>query len=489
MSIRGLSTVLPAGLALAACLAPFWARAEGLQAGPLFSEFRLTLDAGQRTEALGPLFYEEQREEAAHTWALPPLLSRAYDLTTDYTEFDFLYPIMSYDRYGEQYRWHFCQVLSFAGGPTQTEDRRERFTLFPIFFQQRSSDPAEDYTAVFPFYGHLKHRLFRDEIFFAAFPFYGESRKRDVVTRNFLYPFFHLREGNHLRGWQFWPMVGHEHKEVTTRTNGFGDVETVGGHDRFFALWPVYLNERNGIGTENPEWQNAVLPVYSLLRSPNRDSTTVLWPFFSRVDDRARKYREWEVPWPLIVFARGAGKTTTRVWPFFSQAKSDTLESKFYLWPVYKYNRATLPPLDRERTRILFFLYSDLTEKNTDTAAARRSTYLWPLFLSRRDYNGNSRLQILSPLEPFVQGSHKISRDYSPLWSVWRSEHNAKTGTRSQSLLWNLYRHEAGAAETRVSLLFGLFDYRADSGGKKVRVFYLPVGGERAKSGNRRAAQ
>ena len=39
------------------------------------------------------------------------------------------------------------------------------------------------------------------------------------------------------------------------------------------------------------------------------------------------KYREWDAPWPLIVFARGEGKTTTRVWPLYSRAHNATLES------------------------------------------------------------------------------------------------------------------------------------------------------------------
>ena len=54
-----------------------------------------------------------------------------------------------------------------------------------------------------PFYGHLKNRLFRDEIDFTMFPLYVRTRKKDVVTRNMPYPFFHLREGDGLRGWQF----------------------------------------------------------------------------------------------------------------------------------------------------------------------------------------------------------------------------------------------------------------------------------------------
>ena len=47
---------------------------------------------------------------------------------------------------------------------------------------------------------------------------------------------------------------GVEHKDVTTLTNGFGDVQTIGGHDSLFVMWPFFFREKAGIGTENPEW-------------------------------------------------------------------------------------------------------------------------------------------------------------------------------------------------------------------------------------------
>jgi hypothetical protein len=463
------------GLGLGISVGANVARAESPHAGPLFDEFDLTLTLGHRKEAAGPFFYSD-RQETQRIWAVPPLLSYTEDPGTESKEFDFLYPIITYDRYGEQYRWQFLQVLSFAGGPTQQENARDRFTLFPIYFQQRSSDPNENYTAVFPFYGHLKHHLFRDESFFVMFPLYGETRKKDVVTDNYVWPIFHLRHGDGLHGWQFWPLFGQEHKDLTTQTNGFNDVITIGGHDSLFALWPLFFDTKSGIGTANPQWQLASLPAFSLVRSPQRDSTTVIWPFFNYVDEREKKYREWEAPWPFIVFARGEGKTTTRIWPIFSQAHSATLEGDFYLWPIYKYNRVNSPPLDSRRTRICFFLYSDLTEKNTETEAAKRRVYCWPLYIYRRDFNGNSRLQVLALLEPFLSTSKSIERNYSPLWSVWRSEKNPRAGATSQSLLWNLYRHEATPAIRKCSLLFGLFQYQSSPEGKGIRLFYIPVG-------------
>ena len=124
--------------AFLACLLSLTARASGADEGPhagfLFDEFNLTLDSGHRTEAFGPFFYSEERD-TERTWALPPLFSHTEDPATESEEIDVLYPIITYDRFGDQYRWHICQLLNFAGGPTQTENERERFTLFPVYFR------------------------------------------------------------------------------------------------------------------------------------------------------------------------------------------------------------------------------------------------------------------------------------------------------------------------------------------------------------------
>jgi hypothetical protein len=453
-----------------------------LSAGPAYQQFYLTLIPGQRTEAVSPFFYKEEAE-TRRTWAVPPLISYTTDEAAGMKELDLLYPLLTYDRYGDQYRWQLIQLFSFSGGPSSTETARDRITFFPIYFQQRSSDPSRNYTAVFPFYGHLKHRLFRDEIYFIMFPIFGETTKRGVVTDNYLFPVFHLRHGPGLTGWQFWPLVGHEYKQITSATNGFGDISVVPGHESLFVLWPIFFNDHTGLGTTNSVWQQGALPLYSFERSPLRDSTTVIWPFFSHIDDREKKYREWDAPWPLVEWARGEGKTTTRIWPFFSQAHTATLQDDFYLWPIYKYNRARLDPLDRTRVRIAFFLYSDTVDRNTETKTFARRTYLWPLFTRHRDFTGTTRLQVLAPLEPFVQGSHKIGRDYSPLWSVWRDEASPRRGTTSQSLLWNLYRRESAPASKKISLFFGLFQYHSGPDGAMTRLFYIPLGKHDAPAG------
>jgi len=448
-------------------------------AGPAYSDYRLTLESGRRQEILGPLF-SAQQTDTQWQWNLPPFCyTRTPDV--DWTEAEFLYPLFTWRRFGTEYRVQLFQLLSFSGGKTQPGPDTRLFTLFPIYFQRRSDDPNLNYTAVVPFYGHLQNRLFHDDIKFVLFPLYAETRKRDVVTDNYLYPIFHLRSGGNVTGWQFWPLLGVEQKTPAPVTNTVGEVGTAGGYNRFFAAWPLFFKDRSGVGTTNQENRLIVMPFYSRLRSPLRDENCYGWPIgYWRIEDRARKYREQDFFWPFFEFARG-DKTVTRIFPFYSRASGNGLENDFYLWPLYKFLKMETPALERERTRVAFFLYSDIREKNRQSGQTMHRVDFWPFFTYSRDLDQKQRFQAVSLLEPFFVNNRSIARDYSQLWSLWRSEKDRQTGAASQSLLWNLYRHESGPQSKKISLLFGLFQYQSGHKGAKWRVCYIPIG---KKSGN-----
>ena len=454
----------------------FCAFGSDFSAGPFYDTFPLTLGSGMRTEIMGPLYYHQQND-TEKTVAFPPFFS--YDVIPDIhaTEFAALYPLFTYVKYGTQSQVQFVELISISSGNDPDDLNRHRISIYPFYFQQRSPDTNSNYTAFFPFYGHLQGRLFHDKIFFVMFPIYSQTQKRDVVNNNYLYPFINTRHGDGMHGWQFWPFYGNEHKAVTTLTNNWGDVETNGGHDEYFVLWPIHFRATGGIGTDKRDKLSTDLPFFSLYRSPERDSTAVLWPFFNWIDDREKKYREKELPWPLVVIAHGEGKTALRVFPFFQKAHNATYKDNFYLWPLYKYNSVYAPPLDRRRTRVLLFLFQDTIEKNTETGKDEQRLDLWPFFTYNRDLEGNRRLQILALLETFVPASPGIERNWSPLWSVWRWEKNPSTGADSESFLWNFYRRDASPGQKKISFFFGLYQHQSNQnqGTEKVRLFYIPI--------------
>jgi hypothetical protein len=119
-------------------------------AGFIYDQFPLKLDSGKRTEAAGPFFYEQEKD-SEKTWALPPLFSHESDPSIEQSEDDFLYPLLTYENYGKEYRWQLIQLFSFSGGQTTEDSNKKEFTIFPFYFQQRSPDTNENYTALFRF--------------------------------------------------------------------------------------------------------------------------------------------------------------------------------------------------------------------------------------------------------------------------------------------------------------------------------------------------
>lgn len=448
------------------------------QIGPLVHDFDLTHELGRRREVLGPLYYQEQAGSKT-VMAFPPFYSSTDDPELEYQEIDVLYPLLTYDRFGKESRVQLFQVISLSDSSEQDESVRQKLSLFPLYFQQRSTNAALNYTAFFPFHGTLKKRMLRDEIRFTMFPFYGMSRKRDVVTRNYLYPFVHLREGHRLSGWQVWPLLGREVREPHSITNYLGLENFVPGHRRDFALWPFMFRNHNEIGTTNELHETAVLPLFSLSRSPNRDSSIFLWPFFKYTDDRENKYREWGFPWPLWGVARGEGKHMNRFWPLFSQGHNDDgIERNYYLWPLWKGEFARADSLDRRRRRVLFFLWSDLVERNPNTGREMHRQDLWPFYTYRQQLDGRERLQVLSLLAPLLPNNKSIERNWSPLWALWRTEKNPATRVRSDSLLWNLWRREVSPEGRDNSYFFGLVQSRKTADGTAWKWFHIGSGND-----------
>lgn len=465
--------------------------------GPAYSHFHLTLEDGWRTEAVAPFFYT-QRVETEHLWGIPPLFDRWSDPTVEATETDFLYPLLTVRWYGKNYRWQFFQLFSLAGGPTQEDVKKKRFTLFPIYFQQRAADTNLNYTAVVPFYGHLVNRLFRDDIRFVMFPLYSRTQKKDITVHNYLYPIFDTRRGDNMHGWQVWPLYGHDVKGLTFHTNSVDEVEKIGGYDHRFILWPFFFQDELGIGTDNPEYRKTFIPFYNKYHSAQRDSIAWGFPFGHTVtDDRAAGFHESDWFWPLYVQARGS-KTIDRKWPFYSHASNTNgIESHWYGWILWTQRRLHSDPLDRTRTRVLYFLYSDITEKNTQTQEQYRRVDFWPFYTYRRDMEGRSYLQVLSIIEPLLPNNTSVVREYSPVYSLWRAQENRKTGVKTKSLLWNLYRSEVQTKPSlesdskqmvvskKVSFFFGLFQSQSSLEGRKLRLFYIPFGKATKPEGGR----
>lgn len=437
-------------------------------AGPFYSRFKLTLEEGERTEILGPLFHQQTTPETRE-WGVSPLFSYLNLEETDRDHIDILYPLMTFDRIGQEKRFQIFQLLSFSAGQKQSGNEARRLSLFPFYFHQRSEDSEENYTALFPVHGRIKNRFLRDEIRFTAFPIYSQSKKKGVVTDNVFYPIFHLRKGDHVEGWQVWPFVGYESREpVSVIDDVTGEAKVVPGYRKRFFLWPIVLQEDGGLGTDIPRKQRAVLPFYYRDHSSEKTFTSVLWPFFNYTIDHAQDYREWGFPWPFFSVAKGEGKESIRFWPIYGKTRVDTLTGTFFAWPLYRSKFNESQDVAIKRSSVFFYLYNRREETNKQSGQKALRILAWPFLEYRREMNGDETVQFPALLEPLLPGNKSIKRNWSPLWSLWRAEENVLKDTRTESLLWNFYRRERRGEETRMSVLFGLLHFKKDSEGSRL---------------------
>ncbi len=434
-------------------------------------------EPGERHETLGPLLSGEVHGRQ-RWWALSPLLVDLEDPEIGRRHFDLLYPLLTYDRFESESRWQFLQWLNFATSQPITDgtnsDPKIRRNFFPFVFSQKTRAGTNDYFAVVPFYGRMNNHLFRDEIRFVALPLWVVTQKRGVETVNVPAPFFHLRRGAGVKGWQLWPVFGHEAKEITWKTNLLDEPVLIPGHEKWFAAWPLAFTSRFGLGTTNPVSERMVLPLVALTRSPGRDTTTFLWPFFTHTDDRLGRYSEWGVPWPFLGWAEGEGKTARRLWPMFGTERTPTRTREFYGWPFYKHRRITKPALVSDRWQSLFFLYDHSRDVSVPTGARSERRDLWPLFWWKREFDGRERFQALNFLETLLKNNETIERAYGPLWTVYRRDANPARDMTSQSVLWNLWRRETDTNAVTTSAVFGAIRTRRTGDEREWRFLWRP---------------
>ncbi len=457
-----------------------WVTATAADGTPFDQVFPTVREPGERHEALGPLFSGETHG-SQRWWAFSPLLVDLEDPEIGRRHFDLLYPLLTYDRFESESRWQLLQWLNFATSQAITDgtnsDPKIRRNFFPFVFSQKTRAGTNDYFAVLPFYGRMNNHLFRDEIRFVALPLWVVTEKRGVETINVPAPFFHLRRGAGVRGWQLWPAFGHESKAITWKTNLLDEPVLIPGHEKWFLAWPFAFTSRFGLGTTNPVSERMVLPLFAATRSPARDTTTVLWPFFTHTDDRQGRFEEWGLPWPFLGWADGAGKTALRVWPVFGTERTPTRTREFYGWPFYKHRRITKPALVSDRWQSLFFLYDQSRDVSVTTGDRSERRDLWPLFWWKREFDGRERFQALNVLETLLKNNETVERVYSPLWTVYRRETNPARGLTSQSVLWNLWRRDTGTNAVTTSVAFGAIRSRRTDEGREWRFFWRPFGG------------
>ncbi len=450
------------------------ARLEKENFWPFWDRRTEPISGARETGILGPLFHYAEKEQTKQ-YGVRPLFFIKKDARADTTEVDILYPLATYRREGKEKRLQILQLFSIKSEAPTIGPREEGVTLFPFIFYKKSEEEKKGYFALFPFYGTLRDKFGRDEIRFYLFPLYSTARRKDVISRNYFWPFVSVSRGEKQRSFRVWPFYGFSEKQ--------------GSYSKRFILWPFIMWQRTGLDSENPKELFTVLPFYARMVSKEREYTSILWPFFSHVVDRKREYSQWNLPFPIFSYASGIGRQTFRLWPLFGRDQRPGRYSFFLLWPVYIYTESEDREVSSIRHRFLFVLYSDLKQERRRDGLSRRRLDMWPLFTYRREEDGSRSFQLLSILAPLLPGLKGIERNLSPLWALYRYRQDAE-GNVTHSLLWHLIYRERGAGysrweilgplltletkekESSFSILKGLFGFGRKEGRSYLRLFY-----------------
>lgn len=408
-------------------------------------DYRETATGDQSSlSILGPLFRRQHQGDDRET-ALRPIFSHAAHPRSESSETDVLYPVASRDTSPTLASTQILQLFrSTSEAGEEGTPPRESTMLFP-FIISGTSEKYGPYLSLFPLYGDIYERFWRDEYHYVLFPLYSRTVKKGTTSTNILYPFFSFISGENESGFQFWPLYGRAEKKGVYRSA--------------FTLWPFFSKGETGLDTEKPTEYLNVFPLYTSSTSPVRSERHVLWPFFGYTDDQEKKQKTWDLLWPFWVVSRGDEKTVNRFLPLFSQEERKETRKEWYLWPLYRHEATTSPAYERDNHRLLYFLYSSNHERLTEFDVDRRKRAFWPLFLYRSETGGFSRLTMPALVEPIID-REGIERNWAPLWRIYQHTWNDR-GDSGLSILWNLFWRERSGDDLAYEL-FPLVSYRRE---------------------------
>jgi hypothetical protein len=426
---------------------------------------------------LGPLIKIESKGTDRET-AVRPLFYRTDHLKEEASSTYFLYPAAYHDSTPEADTYEVFRLFQTSHYRKDEGAARESSDMLFPFYISGKSPTRGSYTSVFPFYGNIYDRFWRDEYHFVMFPLYGSTLNRGTTTRHYLWPIFSTTSGEKESGFEAFPLYGQEQKE--------------GVYSKRFVLWPFYTHWKTKLDTDNPTEQTFLFPLYQSLESPKKSSRSYIWPFFGYTIDREKKYKEIDYFWPFVSTIRGENRHEDSFLPIYSHDIFADGERRWYLWPIYRHEEIRSQIFNRESDRVLFFLYRSSHESWPKDGSDRQSTALWPLFSYKRDPAGVSSFSFPAPVESILIDKEGIEKNWAPLWRLYQRRWDPD-GNSASSFLWNLFWHERRGEElayelfplvsyrgekkeSELKLLKGLISLKQSGEEKDLSLFWLPFG-------------
>ena len=456
--------------------------ADGSDKGTIFTLWPLIdyrdspADGFSNLSILGPLI-KFQKKGGERDTAVRPFFYQSSHGNGRYSSTYFLYPAAFLESTPESDTYQVVRLFQKSNFRKDDESAREGTAMLFPFYIAGHSEKRGSYWSLFPFYGNIYDRFWRDEYHFLMFPLYGSTVKRGTTTSHYLYPVFSLTKGENESGFGVFPL--------------YGQSEKTGVYSRKFALWPFYTWEKSGLDTDNPTEKKLFFPIYASTDSPKRTSRSYLWPFFGYTDDREKKIKEVDYFWPFISTKRGENRNANTFLPFYSRETFYDGEKRWFLWPFFRHEEIRSEHFNRDSDRVLFFLYRSSLESWPKDGTQRRRTALWPLFLYQTTPRGVSSLSLPAPVESILD-KEGIEKNWAPLWRLYQRRWD-QDGNSASTFLWNLYWHERRGQElacelfplvsyrglkleSELKLLKGLISLKSHGEARELSLLWLPFG-------------
>lgn len=341
--------------------------------------------------------------------------------------------------------------------------------LWP-FFAYGSGDSEDDsYFAVFPFGGTTKGLIGKEEITWYGFPLpaYMRIKDRSYTSTHYAWPFVNFVEGEHNQGFRIFPFYANY-----TRTNLRDELV----YERTHIMWPFFTAARDGLDEEVPTETLFVFPFYGRITGPKYSNTTLLWPFFRYEHDGQRDWWELRAPFPFFIMGGGQDRYRFDLWPLFGFKGRADFARHFLLWPIWRYEH--LDNEHREFSGQWFLpLFWRTYALDKETGREQHKVRVFPLMHYRHTRDGSTDLALLSPW--YADDPNGFERVLGPFLRLYRYHEDPQGGSEHQALLGlfsyrDLPEIPERGAYSRLSLLFGLFQYRNLGGEKALRFFWLP---------------
>jgi len=449
----------------------------------------------------GPFYRSVQQKEKSHISILGPIVERNYiskhknrlnairpfistfgDDTKRENETDLLWPIGAKRVGDDQKKYRFILLgNSQQVNPLNDYERiYESYWLYPIIWQKWEKD-TENSFVFFPFYGEINSCFTFDKANFVLWPIWAKSRRKDVVSNDYIWPFFNSSDGEKVRRYRFWPFYCYSRRDNI-------------GINRSY-MWPFFhTNESLHPNVKGKGY--FFLPFYGQTSYYNTRamsesySRTILWPLYSHYATEFEKTPErntyqtksWAL-WDSRTNDEGQESYRDYYWPFYGIKKRANYKRTFIMWPFWQ---TYITSGEREIIeKNLFPFYRYYMKENNEGEMEEEKRVYWPFY--RKEFKGNETYSSAPALFPFH--IDEITRNYSPLWSLyrkWEGEdyahfelfwgfyYNYKSNERKHWSLFPFIEVDETEEDESFSILKGLFGKRKTKDKNFYRLLWLP---------------